>query len=55
MLGADYAIFARSGMGIAYAEGNVNLFENRYPYLSYIRNTSDLYAPERTPDLVFIA
>ena len=53
-LGADYAIFARSGMGIAYASGDVNIFENRYKYLSFNRNTTDIYAPERTPDLVVI-
>ena len=53
-LGADYAIFARSGMAIAFAEGGTNLFENRYPYASYVRNTTDLYTPTRTPDLVVI-
>lgn len=54
LLGSDYAIFAKSGMGIAYASGGVNIFENRYKYQSYVRNTTDLYAPERTPDLVVI-
>jgi hypothetical protein len=54
LLESDYAIFARSGMGIAYASGNVNIFENRYPYLSYVRNTTDMYDPDRTPDLVVV-
>ena len=53
-LGADYAIFARSGMAIAFAEGGTNIFENRYPYASYVRNTTDPYVPARTPDLVVI-
>ena len=53
-LGADYAIFARSGMAIAFADGGTNIFENRYPYASYVRNTTDPYVPARTPDLVVI-
>ena len=53
LLGADYTILARSGLGVAYSAGASNIFENVYPYASDSRGKAP-YAPTRTPDLVVI-
>lgn len=53
LLGADYSILARSGLGVAYSAGASNIFENVYPYASESRSNAP-YAPTRTPDLVVI-
>ena len=53
LLGADYTILARSGLGVAYSEGASNIFENTYPYASETRGEAP-YAPTRVPDLVVI-
>jgi len=53
LLGADYTILARSGLGVAYSEGASNIFENVYPYASETRGEAP-YAPTRVPDLVVV-
>jgi lysophospholipase L1-like esterase len=53
LIGADYSILARSGLGVAYSAGASNIFENVYPYASESRSRAP-YTPTRTPDLVVI-
>ncbi|MBQ7292428.1 MAG: hypothetical protein IJW79_01670, partial [Clostridia bacterium] len=53
ILGVDYSILAKSGMGIVYGYGEDNFFENVYPYANYNRGTTK-FVPSRTPDIVVI-
>lgn len=53
LLGTDYTILARSGLGVAYSAGASNIFENTYPYASETRGKAP-YAPTRVPDLVVV-